>query len=272
MATIRGVFKRGRVELLDSAEIEEGSLLDITVVRSGTEAKLVRKAQQRQDTSVEIRYAFGRSKLSADPLAVFHHVPKTSVPNVRFEGYATTVPCGMITGAVLVALADYTLELLHPTGRVEAAIRKVMRKRKRNEFGGDSQTSNTHRKELLSLLEAEAEMDDAQIELASLAIGAVTGTASSIPTCLKELPELATCLEVDGVAARRGHQYQEQREAAMTRHQDSLRILLIDLLVGYVKVRRRAMSGGGGEDKLTRSELTSIAKRLQASRQQWLHG
>ncbi|MFK7821100.1 MAG: hypothetical protein AB8G99_20455, partial [Planctomycetaceae bacterium] len=67
--TVRGIIKRGRVELLDDVKIEDGCLVDVTIVETREERQLKEAKKARQSAPKPLRFCFvGKKQFTSDPI------------------------------------------------------------------------------------------------------------------------------------------------------------------------------------------------------------
>ena len=80
--TVRGVMKRGRVQLLDDVEIANGTLLDIIVVETPEASRLKTAKKKRELSPKPLRFCFvGKKQLTDNPFAF----PQANVEQHRFQ-------------------------------------------------------------------------------------------------------------------------------------------------------------------------------------------
>ena len=121
--TVRGEMKRGRIVLLDDANIENGSLLDITVVRTPDQLKMERQAAGRRSAAESIRFAFPKKKFSDDPIELFRHSTKTPTPKIRFDGYESTAH--VVNDSVQLSFAEFLIGFKKPSAKLLNAFKKA---------------------------------------------------------------------------------------------------------------------------------------------------
>ncbi len=118
--TIRGIMKSGKVELLDDTTIEDGSLLDITVVKTGTQVRAEAKEKKRNNSkqNAVVFSCMGKPK-SADPLVVFQILPKSPRATLAFKDYEFQTH--IVLDDVMSALVKHAIQISKPPAKCENA-------------------------------------------------------------------------------------------------------------------------------------------------------
>ena len=261
--TVRGVMKGGRVEFLDDVDIEEGSLLDIAVVKTATQLRLEEKAAARSVRApAHIRFGVGGKALSDDPLIAFRAVPKSRVAALRFDGYTCTASLPL--DDIQVALADYALTVGAPPPDVKKAIRSALGKRKRMVFSPNTKAAAALENSLLQVLDVPIVDDENTLALWHMAAAAATRNNQYIAQLLAELPVYAAEMDVNhgNRVSTGGHGVANDRAKAIRTHEQALRKLLLVQVRSAVQRARRSLSGSSETEKLMKKEFKEIADKL----------
>ncbi|MEO1614284.1 MAG: hypothetical protein AAFV88_00455 [Planctomycetota bacterium] len=266
--TVRGVMKKGRVELLDDVEIANGTLLDIVVVETPEESRLKTAKKKREVSPKPLRFCFvGKKQLTDDPLLFLKRMSNSTVSNVQFENYRAT--CHVIPSDLQCALATYMLGLRPPSEKVAKAFRAAIRQRTRFEFNPNTRKAQKLVDEIREKLDQVEEDSEDAIGLWHSAIHPITADAKTINQTLKELfvfgPQLAVWAaeQKKSVGATEAGKIERASKEKMTR---DLQVMVLDQLKKAAIRSRRKNSGTSETDKLVRKELSEIAKRLDEAK------
>lgn len=264
--TLRGTVRQGRIVLVDEVDLEDGSILEIRVVKSGTQIRMENEAASRARTqSSPLRFGWTKSKMSSDPIEIAARLPKSNVPKLKFDGYVTPLPLGGFTEDLLKDLATFAIGLSDPPEEIVRKVQTAFRRRNRGALVADSKEAREFNRTIRDELESQALEDENRLALWHVAAAASTRGTAYVVTALNEIPIHAAEIEVDVQHRQhKGARFSATvvREEQVAHYQAELRRRLFDLLIARVRALRRSYSGSNAELKLARKELGEIASQL----------
>ncbi|MEO1529774.1 MAG: hypothetical protein AAFX06_30550 [Planctomycetota bacterium] len=260
---VRGVIKKGRVELLDDVEIPDGTLLDISVIETPEETSL-KTAKRKRDDHPErpLRFGFAGKKLrTSDPLELLQQLPKGDVSTVRFEDYRAT--CHVLLHEWQCELAEYTLGLHPPPENIAKLFRRGLRQRRRLELAPGSSSANELATRVRELSDQVEVLSEDGMSLWFTALTLITGDTAVVADAMSELFEFAPRVHAENAcndtSPTRRHELESEGHNLL---KSDLRDILFRELRGAASRARKGLAGPEEAIKLLRRELSEIAKRL----------
>ena len=264
--TVRGIMKRGRVEIFDQVDIPNGTLLDIVVIET-VEEKSFKTARKKRKAGPEkpLRFTFvGKKQLTADPIVFLKRMAKSTVSNVRFDGYKAT--CHVIPCDLQCAVAEYMINLFPPPAKIAKLLRKAIRQRTRFEFNANTRKGNKFIGELRELVDlAEGDIDTG-CNLWFAAIHLIVGGVDTVPNALVELNEFGPLVAREKIEQKKRlgpTQGKKIEDAARQEIDTEIRKIVFDQLKRAAVRSRKKNSSPSESAKMERKELSEIAKRLE---------
>lgn len=254
-------MKSGKVELLDDTTIEDGSLLDITVVKTGTQVRAEAKEKKRNNSkqNAVVFSCMGKPK-SADPLVVFQILPKSPRATLAFKDYEFQTH--IVLDDVMSALVKHAIQISKPPASVKTLMTRTLRKRSQMAIGPGTKAAETARNDLFQAIEDQDIDDENQLAIWYLAAAAMTGDSLQVATLVKELPGYAAESSVYQQGSV-GHALAEFRQGEVAHHEDNLRRVLFQVVYRAVVRSRRSLSGNTPDVKLQKKELAELKSRLE---------
>jgi hypothetical protein len=254
-------MKSGKVELLDDTIIEDGSLLDITVVKTGTQVRAEAKEKKRNNSkqNAVVFSCMGKPK-SADPLVVFQILPKSPRATLAFKDYEFQTH--IVLDDVMSALVKHAIQISKPPASVKTLMTRTLRKRSQMAIGPGTKAAETARNDLFQAIEDQDIDDENQLAIWYLAAAAMTGDSLQLATLVKELPGYAAESAVYQQSSV-GHALAEFRQDEIVRHEDKLRKILFQSVYHAIVRARRSLSGKSSDVKLQKKELAELKSRLE---------
>ncbi|MEM1062559.1 MAG: hypothetical protein AAGJ97_09575 [Planctomycetota bacterium] len=267
--TVRAVICKGRVELLDPMPFEEGSLLDVTLVKTGAEVRIEQAEADRTTPSAEpIFFSIKGKPKSADPLEIFADTPNSPVVTVRFRDFATT--CPLETYYIIDLLAKHIIAISEPPKPIDKILKKAIRGRSNREIMPGTKAANQIRGELQIATDTLPVDCEAKFSLWAIAGGLAISPARAIANAVTEIPEFAAESDFDvwertQKKSPRGRAAEQQLATFRAARKQDLRAVFWMLTRATVDRTRRSLSGSGSAVTAKKAELQALAARLKSA-------
>jgi hypothetical protein len=248
----RGVVKCGKIFLLDNVSIENGSLVDVSVFKSGTEIFQEKALSDRGCKSTSsVPFSLKGKNWRDDPVLVFQDLPKSPTAMIRFQEFV--VEPNIEFASVMSALVEHAIASTKPNPDVVKQLKRILRKRIRMEFRPGTQVARSYRHELFQLLERQQVEDENPLSVWLLCAAAITGGNNEIAVLLREYSGFRA--EIDVIRrfqTSSGHNEQDFRAKSVRAHEERLRCILCRKIVESVRRMKRCNDPAGSKDMFQR--------------------
>jgi len=251
-------MKDGQVVLLDNVSIEDGSLLDVTVVKTGEQVRVENAEQARRSDPVVAcpEFSLVGKPTSSNPLTVFQRLPKGHTAKIRCTGYELR-PHLVLTDVQL-ELAQFALRECSPPKSVLVAMKRLIRERSSMGISPGTKANERARGEILTLLDQLRPSDDDALALWHVTAATILGETASIPVFLSEVPQHIAERELKKTCDKEGHAAEAIRKQVTQDVESSLQLLLSDCVAKAVTRFRRALSGNSDLVRAQKRELSQL--------------